>query len=170
MHVRARSDADLTACERLIEVVHANDGYPVYLPGDLRSFIAMPNALAAWVALQAGEIVGHVALHPSSSRPVIDLAVEATGLPAEQFGVVARLLVSPSARRLGIGRSLLHVAADHATRLGLWPILDVVDRHEAAIELYEKSGWILAGRITVTFGREVPIEEVVFLGPGIPTL
>lgn len=163
--MRARADTDLLACERLAGVVHANDGYPVYLPGDLRSFLAAPHALAAWVAVHGGEIVGHVALHAGSSGAVIDLAVEATGLPAPRLGVVARLLVSPHMRREGIGRSLLEVAAGHAVRLGLQPILDVVDRHEAAIRLYENSGWTCAGRVTVTFGRGVPIDELVFLGP-----
>jgi GNAT superfamily N-acetyltransferase len=76
-------------------------------------------------------------------------------------------LVSPSVRRAGIGRSLLEVAASHAARLGLRPVLDVVDRHEAAIRLYENSGWTCAGRVTVTFGRGVSVDELVFLGPGI---
>ena len=165
VEVRARADADLTVCERLAEAVHLNDGYPVYLPGDMRSFLAVPDALAAWVAVHGGEIVGHVALHRGSSRAVIDLAVEATGLPAEQLGVVARLLVSPRLRRLGIGRSLLDVAAGHAAQLGLRPVLDVVDRHEAAIGLYENSGWTLAGKVAVTFGRGASINEFVFLGP-----
>lgn len=168
MEVRARADTDLLACERLAEVVHANDGYPVYLPGDLRSFLVAPQALAAWVAVHGGEVVGHVALHNGSSRAVIDLAVEATGLPAPRLGVVARLLVSPRVRRAGIGRSLLDVAAGHAARLGLQPILDVVDLHEAAIRLYENNGWTCIGRVTVTFGRGVPIDELVYLGPGIP--
>ena len=167
--MRARADTDLLACERLAEVVHANDGYPVYLPGDLRSFLAAPQARAAWVAVHGEEVVGHVALHTGSSRAVIDLAVEATGLPAARLGVVARLLVSPRVRRAGIGRSLLDVAAGHAARLGLQPVLDVVDRHEAAIRLYENSGWTCAGRVTVTFGRGLPIDELVFLGPGIHT-
>ena len=166
MEVRIRADTDLLACEQLAEVVHANDGYPVYLPGDLRSFLVAPHALAAWVAVHGGEVVGHVALHTGSSRAVIDLAVEATGLPAPRLGVVARLLVSPGVRRAGIGRSLLGVAAGHAVQLGLRPILDVVDRHEAAIRLYENSGWTCAGRVTVSFGRGVPIDELVFLGPG----
>jgi GNAT superfamily N-acetyltransferase len=168
MQVRARAEEDLAACQRLAEIVHVNDGYPVYLPEDLRSFLAAPNALAAWVAVHGGEIVGHVALHAGSSGAVTALAQDMTGLPAARLGVVARLLVSPSVRRLGIGRSLLDVAAGHAVQLGLQPILDVVDRHEAAIRLYEKSGWTRAGKVKVTFGRRVHVDEFVFIGPGIP--
>lgn len=163
--MRARVDTDLAACVRLAEVVHASDGYPVYRPEDLRSFIAVPSALAAWVAVHGGDVVGHVALHPGSSAAVIDLAVEATGLSATRLGVVARLLVSPHVRRVGIGRSLLDVAAGHAAQLGLRPILDVVERHEAAVKLYEDSGWTRAGKVTVTLGQDVAIDELVFLGP-----
>jgi GNAT superfamily N-acetyltransferase len=93
------------------------------------------------------------------------LAEEATGVPAAKLGVIARLLVSPTARRMGIGRSLLEVATQGAVELGLWPILDVVVQHEAAVRLYEEAGWRRAGIVTVTLGRDVSLEEIVFLGP-----
>ncbi len=169
MEVRPRADGDLVACERLAEMVHAHDGYPVYLPGDLRSFLAVPDAIGAWVADEDDEVVGHVALHPARAGAVMDLATEKTGIPASRFGVVARLLVNPAARRLGIGRSLLDRAAGHATHLGLRPVLDVVDRHVSAIRLYESQGWIRLGQVTVTFGRGVPINEFVFIGPRTET-
>ena len=139
MEVRTRTDADLDGCIRLAEIVHVNDGYPVYLPGDLRSFLVRPAAIASWVADREGDIVGHVALHSSSSDGVIALAVEKTGVAPSQLGVVARLLVAPGVRRLGVGRSLLYAAAGHAARMGLWPILDVVTHHEGAIRLYDTS-------------------------------
>jgi GNAT superfamily N-acetyltransferase len=163
--VRARAETDLAACRRLTEEVRAHDGYPVYVPDDLLSFIVAPDALAAWVAIEDNEVVGHVVLRPGTFGAVVELAMKRTGLPAAQLGVVARLLVSPKVRRLGIGRSLLEVAASHAIELGLRPILDVVDRHEAAVKLYESSGWTRAGEVTVTFGPEVVINEFVFIGP-----
>ena len=150
---------------RLAEIVHANDGYPVYLPGDLRSFLAMPGAIASWVAERGGEIAGHVALYSGSSEAVMALAEEATGLHASHFGVVARLLVAPAARRLGVGRSLLRAAEGHAAQLGLWPILDVVTHHEGAIRLYEECGWTCAGMVTATFGQGFSVDEFVYVGP-----
>jgi GNAT superfamily N-acetyltransferase len=165
MEVRARTEADLAACRRLAEAVHTHDGYPVYVPDDLLSFIAAPDAIAAWVAVEDNDVVGHVVLRPGTFGAVMDLAMKSTGLPAARLGVIARLLVSPNTRRLGIGQSLLHVAAGHAVELGLRPILDVVDRHEAAIKLYESSGWTRAGMVTVTFGPDVVINEFVFIGP-----
>jgi GNAT superfamily N-acetyltransferase len=157
--------SDLSDCIELARVVHVNDGYPVYLPEDLRSFIAVPDNLGVWVAEEAGEVVGHVALRPDSSSAVMVLAEEVTGFPAAKLGVIARLLVSPTARRMGVGRSLLEVATQRAVELGLWPILDVVVQHEAAVRLYQDAGWRRAGIVTVTLGRDVPIEEIVFLGP-----
>jgi GNAT superfamily N-acetyltransferase len=165
VEVRARTDADLDRCVRIAEIVHANDGYPVYLPGDLRSFIATPGAIASWVADRGGEIIGHVALHPSSSAAAMALAEETTGLHASQLGVVARLLVAPGARRLGVGRALLRAAESHAAQMGLWPILDVVTHHEGAIRLYEECGWTCAGKVTTTLSQGFSVDEFVYLAP-----
>jgi GNAT superfamily N-acetyltransferase len=168
VEVRTRTDADLDGCIRLAEIVHVNDGYPVYLPGDLRSFLVRPAAIASWVADREGDIVGHVALHSSSSDGVIALAVEKTGVAPSQLGVVARLLVAPGVRRLGVGRSLLYAAAGHAARMGLWPILDVVTHHEGAIRLYDTCGWVRVGMVTSTFGEGLSVDEFVYLGPRPP--
>jgi len=42
--VRERADADLPACVQLARAVHERDGYPHYLPGDLREFLVLPDA------------------------------------------------------------------------------------------------------------------------------
>jgi GNAT superfamily N-acetyltransferase len=96
----------------------------------------------------------------------MDLASKATGLSPEQFGVVARLFVSPSIRRGGVGRSLLRTAARHATNDGLTPILDVATRFEDAIHLYESCGWVRAGVVTVRVSETVELDEFVYVGPG----
>ena len=63
MRIRPRAVEDLASCVELARVVHELDGYPVYLPTDLGSFLAPPDALGAWVAVREGVIIGHVALH-----------------------------------------------------------------------------------------------------------
>ena len=168
--LRERVDADLDACVQLARVVHELDRYPIQLPDDLRSFIATPDALAAWVVEEDGEIIGHVALRPRSSPVVMATASEALGLPADRLGVVARLLVSPRHRRHGLGQSLLEVACRNAHARGLWPILDVVTGREAAIGLYERCGWVLAGQVTVRWRDRPEVEELVYLGPRLPVL
>jgi threonine aldolase/GNAT superfamily N-acetyltransferase len=167
MPVRERVDADLGGCEQLALTVHGVDRYPMYLPDDMRGFMATPDAICAWVAEEDGEIVGHVALRPLSSPPVLAMASEALGLPAERLGVVARLIVSPRYRRRGLGRSLLETAALEARARGLWPILDVVASDEAAIGLYESCGWAAAGKVTVRWGEYPEVEELVYLGPAV---
>ena len=168
MLVRERIEADLDECVRLAHVVHELDRYPMFLPIDLRGFISAPDALVAWVAEDDGEVIGHVALRPSSSAAVLAMAGEALRVPPDRLGVVARLLVSPERRRQGVARFLLEVACEEAHSRGLWPILDVVTYQQAAIALYEKCGWTRAGQVTSRYGDDVVLDEFVYLGPQPP--
>ena len=143
--------------------MHRLDGYPPYLPGDLRDFILSP-AIDAWVAEVDGRVAGHVALHERSTDAVMALASVATGRPVDHIAVVARLAVAPDHRRQGIGRALLHTAAETARVRGRWPVLDVVTRFAGAIALYEGCGWRRAGEVTLRLGNEA-FRELVFLGP-----
>lgn len=163
--VRIRIDSDLAKCVVIAEQVHLLDGYPVYLPTSLQRFIASPDAFGAWVAEEDGEVLGHVALHRRSSDAVLALAAEALNQPSDRVGVIARLLVAPMARRKGIGRLLLKAATGDCLRRGLYPILDVVTEHVAAIRLYEHEGWIRLGQVTTKLRSGYEIEELVFRGP-----
>lgn len=167
MHVRRRAEGDLPACLRIAETVRDLDGYPMHLPGgDYRRFLVSDDALEAWVAEEDGVVTGHVALHRRSSKPVLDLASRALGLPTDHLGVVARLMVDPGHRGQGIGRALLETATVGSWERGLWPVLDVVVDSAAAIALYERCGWTRAGMVTVTFrSGGVRLDEAVFLGP-----
>lgn len=153
---------------QLARVVHDLDGYPPYLPGGLRDFIATSDALAAWVVERDREIVGHVALHRNSSAAVLALASETLRQPTDRLGVIARLLVSPNSRRDGVGRSLLDIASRDALARGLWPVLDVATHYNAAISLYEHCGWVRAGQVAVELSGGVTLEEYVYLGPEAP--
>lgn len=172
--VRPRSAADLGPCAELVRAVHNADGYPRNLPEDLMAFIASRGGLAAWVAERGGIIVGHVALHSRSSEQVMQAAGAALGEPAARMGVVARLLVSPRARRAGVGRLLMQTASDEAAARGLRPVLDVATDLTAAIRLYESCGWTRAAAVTVQFGDGTVLDEYVYVGPapasGQPTV
>ena len=146
-------------------IVRDEDGYPTRRPLDLREFLTSPDALGVWVAERAGQIVGHVALHRRSTPEVLAMAGQALNRPVDQLGVVARLLVSPDARRQEIGRTLLDAASSEAIGRGLWPILDVVTTFEAAVNLYEGCGWARVGQVTFRFHDGGSVEEFVYLGP-----
>jgi len=93
------------------------------------------------------------------------MASQTLDRPVDQLGVVARLLVSPYARRQQIGRTLLNAASSEAASRGLWPILDVVTTFEAAVNLYESCGWARVGQVTFRFQDGSSVEEFVYLGP-----
>ena len=166
--IRERGDEDTVALETLARVVYETDGYPIYLPTDLREFLVGPVAHGAWVAEEDGNLLGHVALHHRSWEGVMELACKTTGLPGEGLAVVARLLVSPAARRRGIGRALLETAVRKALDLGLCPILDVAVRYEAANLLYRAAGWRSLGTVGFPMPDGTTVDEYVYLGPMSP--
>jgi ribosomal protein S18 acetylase RimI-like enzyme len=166
MRLRERRAHDLEALVAIAARVRAADGYPIFLPGnDFGRFLTRPEPLWAWVAEHDGMIVGHVALNSETSPAVMQLA--------RQHGVdgglafVARLLVDPSARRLGHGARLLDHANRAAIARGLVPMLDVVVTSSAAtaISLYRRAGWQEVGRTMFRMPDDREIEELVFLGP-----
>jgi GNAT superfamily N-acetyltransferase len=166
--VRERIDADLDPCERLVREIHRLDGYPVFMPVDLRSFIGSPDSYLAWVAEHEGQIVGHAALHRRLSLEAFALARKVLGQRADGLGVVARLFVAPSFRRAGLGQLLLEIASQEAHARGLWPVLDVVTDHHAAIRLYDACGWERIGEITFHFDDGNVLNEFVYVGPPPP--
>ena len=164
MIVRPRTDDDLDALTAIAAEVQQLDGYPVRYSLDLRAFIESPDALAAWVAEDdAGAVVGHVALNPASSPPVMARACDVLG--HDRIGVVARLFVSPRARRGGVAVSLLRTAAVAARERGLHPVLDVVATFEAPRALYEREGWRNVGTVVAEYGDDYAVEEVVYVAP-----
>lgn len=165
MTVRDRRNTDVDACGELLRITHHQDGYPARLPDDPCDFVRSRDAFGAWVATRGGKVIGHVALHRSSSRPVMALTAERTGLPASEFGVVARLVVAPTFRGHGIGRRLLSTAASQARSRGLRPLLDVNAAQSAAVRLYERAGWTRLGEVHVAFANGLHLDEFVYLAP-----
>lgn len=164
VHVRERLERDLDALVEIARRVQVDDGYPGREPHDHRAFLASSDALGAWVAVDSDDaVLGHVALHRSSLPVVMERAAEVTGTDA--LGVVARLLTSPDARRLGAGRALLERAASESWARGLHPILDVVTEYAPAIALYESCGWQNAGEVTMRFSWGLTLQSYVFVAP-----
>lgn len=165
MQIRARTDDDLDALAAIAARVHERDGYPPRYADDLHRLFTRPVPVVAWVAVADGAIVGHVALHDVTTGAAEALAVAATGLASDDLIVLARLLVAPGARGIGLGRALVGTAVTEAHRRGRRPYLDVAVTLGAAIRLYDAMGWERIGAVTATFREADPLDEHVYLGP-----
>ena len=165
VHIRAKQDSDTPALLPLLLAVHHADGYPRHLPADQAAFVTSRHETAAWVALRAGQIVGHIALHQASGDPTLRTAQRATELPPDQLAVVARLLVAPTIRRAGLGRQLLTTATEHAAARGQQAVLDVVQDAMAPIALYEAAGWSRLEPVTLGFDDGTSLDLWVYLAP-----
>ena len=153
MNIRARTPDDIEACVRLLADVHAADGYPVKWPANPVRRLTPDALLAAWVAEADGIIIGHVALCSAVGDPAAPLWCDATDLPAERIGVVARLFVAPSVRGQGVGAALLARVCDEARSRNLHPALEVLDHDRSAIALYERSGWLYIGSVSASWAQ-----------------
>lgn len=166
VEVRERRDGDLGALVGVAARVRAEDEYPIHLPGDdYERFLTRPASLRAWVLEQDGAVVGHVALNPATSAPVMELAERHS--PGRKVVFVARLLVDPEARRRGHGARLLAHAASAARADGRVALLDVVDIPSAApaIALYRHLGWEEIGRTPFRLPGNAQLHELVFRAP-----
>lgn len=166
MLVRPREDRDLDALAVIAAEVQVNDGYPGRRPRDLRAFLVSDDALGSWVAELDEAVVGHVALHRTSLPVVMECARQVLpGTRDEDLAVVARLIVAPASRRLGIGSLLLARAAAAARDRGRHPILDVVATYDAANALYRAAGWVRAGEVEMRFADGTALQSCVYIGP-----
>ena len=165
MVIRPRVDADIDQCVRIAAIVQENDGYPGRRPRDLRAFLDSSDALSAWVAEYDGTIAGHVAVHGESMPVVMARAAASLNREPSELAVVARLIVDPAKRRLGIGRALLEAGAGAARRQGRHPVLDVATHYEAAIALYDSCGWRNAGEVTMVFHDGIELQSYVYVAP-----
>jgi len=166
MIVRPKTPQDRPDCAAVLLAVHRTDGWPRYLPPDVDRFVTPPYEDRAWVAEQdEGRLVGHVALHVADADPTLAAARRATGLPPERLAVMARLFVSPDARRQGIAVALVEVATSAARARGQTMVLDVVQDAVAAVALYERLGWRRVEPMRLELGAAV-LDLWVYLGPG----
>lgn len=167
VEIEARATGHRDGLGQLVAAVHDADGYPPFFPGrDVEAFLAAGEPIAAWVATDTerpgSPIVGHVALHGETTSAVIDLATASLGVASDELGVIARLLVDPSARRRGVGAVLLDHAVADCRRRGLVPILDVVDRFAGAIALYESTDWRRLGEVEAELPDGSTLRELVY--------
>ena len=173
MLIRTKLAADDDACVAVMEQTHRVDGYPRYWPAKPDRFLRANGETDAWVAEIDGRVVGQVALHRAEGEPVLALAQEATGLPADRFAVLARLLVHPDVRGRGVGRALVRTATARAYATGRRAVLDVLQSTTGPARLYESEGWTRLGPTSLDlsgfgYGDVPPLQLWVYLSPVEP--
>jgi GNAT superfamily N-acetyltransferase len=154
-------------CVRVLAGVHAADRYPLLWPAEPARWLTPENLLAAWVAVTENGLAGHVALCAGSGEPAAPIWSEASDVPAENLGVIAKLFVVPSERGRDLGVALLDHAVAEARARALLPVLEVLDVNRAAIALYERLGWRRVGSAPATWtktGRE-PLRLHYYICP-----
>ena len=165
VEIRARRRADFEPVLMVARATKALDDYPPRGPLDVDHFLTPPEGLAAWVAEADDTVVGHVALHRVGTDDATQLAAAHAGKTPQDLVLVARLLVSPTARRTGVGRALLGTAVQSAHERGRQPILGVATHLEAAISLYQSCGWDRAGAVTIPIDDEPDLAVYLYVGP-----
>ncbi|MFC8733408.1 GNAT family N-acetyltransferase [Luteimicrobium sp. NPDC057192] len=133
MQIRPRTDDDAPALIAILTQVHERDGYPARPLNVRREWLWQDAFVGAWVAVDDGVVVGHVALADGFAGP---------GVPEGALGI-SRLFVAPRATGRGAGAALLDAARVGA---GDRPLgLEVADWSAAARALYERLGWRQVG-------------------------
>lgn len=148
MTIRRRSAEDIPRLVQGLAAQRALSGYPVRwpLPFPVEDFLVRPSEVAAWVAVDGQDVVGHVALTGVADGWEADGWTAGTGLPASRLAAVSVLFVDPSVTGRGVGGTLLATAVEHAQSLGRTPVLDVVSESTRAVALYQRHGWQVVGQ------------------------
>ncbi len=166
MRVRARRTEELEACATLLRAVHVADRYPSTWPPDPKQWLVADGERVSWVALEAEQVVGHLALRSSGDQPVWPAWLPSGSADVERLAVLTRFFVDPGARGTGVGGALLDLAEEHAVANGLRLVLEVAVDCRHAIALYERRRWRPVGEALrrTSDGRRV-LRVRLFVGP-----
>jgi ribosomal protein S18 acetylase RimI-like enzyme len=106
--------------------------------------------------LREKRIVGHVSVGEPRGEGAVALWTDRSDNAKDEIAVLGRLFVHPDARSVALGERLTRTAMKWATEAGRRLVLDVMEKDQGAIRLYERLGWTEFGRIT----HEVPDSSV----------
>lgn len=166
IHVRSRTAADLETCGTMLRRVNELDGYPVEGVTDTDAWLNPPTLTKAWVATLDHKIVGHVLLtSPTEDDDAVRLWQEQSGMPLAAITVLGRLFVDPLARGHDAGSHLMKAALQYATTHRLTAVLDVMEKDNAAIRLYERAGWRPIGEARHNFGANQSVRALCYVAP-----
>jgi ribosomal protein S18 acetylase RimI-like enzyme len=164
--IRRREDADLESAGAALVDVYQTDGYPVEGVADPVAWLKFDGLVGAWVAELDGEIVGHVAVsEPKPGDDAVRLWLEQSDDKIEDVAVLGRLFVKRSARGRSIGQDLAKAAVTDSATNGKTLVLDVMDKDQDAIRLYERLGLKKIGEAKHKFGEGQEITAYCYVVP-----
>ena len=123
-------------------------------PADPVDWLARSGPLAAWVAEEDDQLIGHLSLHAIDDSRARPQWREALGARVEALAIVSRFFVSPDVRGRGVGSALISRAEQQAVAARLQLALDVAEHNREAIAFYERRGWLRAGSAELPLSSE----------------
>ncbi|WP_433793289.1 N-acetyltransferase family protein [Actinoplanes sp. CA-252034] len=167
VQVRPRAEADVPECAALLREVYALDGYPVEGVDDATAWMYPEGLMAAWVADEQGQVLGHAAVcEPGEGDAAVAMLIERTGIAESEIAVLARLFVGPTARGKGAGRMLADAALSYAADKRLRAVFDVMEKDRSAIGMYEKMGCVFLGSTSHHLADGSIIPARCYAAPG----
>ncbi|MBI2818416.1 MAG: ribosomal protein S18-alanine N-acetyltransferase [Acidobacteria bacterium] len=143
MSIRRMLETDLDAVERI--ATESSPDAATWTRHHLLAMLANPSLYEAWVAEQAGAVVGFLYFHFVGEEAELD-----------------NLAVSPAWRRRGIAAELLETAWQRATeRAHAAMFLEVRRSNTAALRLYQRAGFLNVGVRTSYYTN--PSEDAIQL-------
>ena len=173
--LRPRESSDIPVLSAALIRQQAGTRYPFRdpLPIPVEDFLHAHDAVKAWTAVLDDQPVGHVCrTEPARRFPEAALFDEvcagAHGCLPSELAWVSTLFVAAEARGRGLGRRLLDAVVDDAQSSHLFPCLEVLPNHPAAMSLYLGSGWRVVHRsrpdwLTAVAGDDGPDVHVMVL-------
>lgn len=135
---RAREDDRLALARQFAAVAEERDGIATEPPVDVEERAARWDVEGTLVAVEEGELVGHI--HVNVSR--------------FGYGEIG-MAVANEWRSRGVGSALMDAAVERARELGLHKLaLGVFPHNEAGIALYRKFGFTEEGRLVGHIRRQ----------------
>jgi ribosomal protein S18 acetylase RimI-like enzyme len=166
--IRPRQDADLESAGTALVDVHGTDGYPVEGVADPVAWLQPNGLISSWIAELDGQIVGHVAIsEPQPGDDAVRLWLEQSDDTIDNVAVIGRLFVTKAARRKAIGEKLARAVVTDPEVRGKRLVLDVMEKDQDAIRLYERLGLRKIGTATHKFGEGQTITAYCYVVPDI---
>jgi GNAT superfamily N-acetyltransferase len=162
--VRERRPGDLPVLLAVLQRTHEQEGYPVRAAAVAADWVAPPDELGGWVAMDDGRVLGHVALLPARG-PCLPLWTAGAGRSEDRLAVVSRLFTDRTVA--GAGTALLEHAVAEAARLGRVAVLEV-DLLSPAHGFYLRRGWRRAGTAVQQWGHRA-VDVGALVQPGAPS-